>query len=311
MSKGLVLLNMGGPNNLDEVEVFLTNMFNDPRIITVKSDFLRSIIAWMITKSRKKEATQNYKALGGKSPLVDHTRALVEKLQRALPDTCVTFAMRYTPPFANEAVKELLTHGVKDVCVIPLYPHYSSTTTQSSVEDFIKFAQDSFENIVVKDRFYEHSGYNEAIIESIQNALNGEDASQYELIYSAHSLPQKIIDNGDPYQNEILAHADILSKILEDKGLSFASKIVAYQSKLGPVKWLQPELGHTLESMKDKKVLIVPIAFTIDNSETEFELHVEYREVAEEIGVKEYRVAPCPNASDSFVSALIDIYKSM
>lgn len=311
MSKGIVLLNMGGPNNLDEVEVFLTNMFNDPRIITVKSDFLRSIIAWMITKSRKKEATENYKALGGKSPLVGYTRALVEKLQRALPDTCVTFAMRYTPPFADEAVKELLTHGVKEVSVIPLYPHYSSTTTQSSVEDFIKYAGQSFENIVVKERFYEHDGYNEAVYESIQLALKGDDASEYELIYSAHSLPQKIIDKGDPYQKEVLAHADIISQKLKSKGVHFASTTVAYQSKLGPVKWLQPELGHTLETMKGKKVLIVPIAFTIDNSETEFELHVEYREVADEIGIHEYRVAPCPNSSDTFVTALLDIYKSL
>lgn len=311
MSKGLVLLNMGGPNNLDEVEVFLTNMFNDPRIITVKSDFLRSLIAWMITKSRKKEATENYKALGGKSPLVGYTKILVEKLQRSLPETCVTFAMRYTPPFADEAVKELLTHGVKNVSVIPLYPHYSSTTTQSSVEDFIKHAGDSFESIVVKERFFEHDGYNEAVFESIKAVLGEDNASEYELIYSAHSLPQKIIDNGDPYQDEILAHADILTQKLEEKGFHFNSKTVAYQSKLGPVKWLQPELGHTLEKMKDKKVLIVPIAFTIDNSETEFELHVEYREVADEIGVKEYRVAPCPNASEAFVTALLDIYKNL
>jgi len=311
VSKGLVLLNMGGPNNLDEVEVFLTNMFNDPRIITIKSDFLRSIIAWAITKSRKKEATENYKALGGKSPLVGYTQNLVKKLQRTLPDTCVTFAMRYTPPFADEAVKELLTHGVKDVSVIPLYPHYSSTTTQSSVEDFMKYAGESFESIVVKERFFEHDGYNEAVCESIKATLGEDNANEFELIYSAHSLPQKIIDNGDPYQREILAHGDILTKMLEKKGLFFASKVVAYQSKLGPVKWLQPELGHTLEGMKDKKVLIVPIAFTIDNSETEFELHIEYREVADKIGVKDYRVAPCPNASEPFVAALLDIYKTL
>jgi ferrochelatase len=311
MSKGLVLLNMGGPNNLDEVEVFLKNMFNDPRIITIKSDFLRSIIAWMITRSRKKEATENYKALGGKSPLVGYTQELVEKLQRALPDTCVTFAMRYTPPFADEAVNELLTHGVKDVSIIPLYPHFSSTTTQSSVEDFLKYAGDSFTNVQIKERFFEHEGYNQLLIETIISTLKEDDANEFELIYSAHSLPQKIIDKGDPYQKEILAHADILSKMLKERGVNFASQIVAYQSKLGPVKWLQPELGHTLEKMKGKKVLIIPIAFTIDNSETEFELHKEYREVADKIGVQEYRVAPCPNANDAFVSALIDIYKSL
>jgi len=311
MGKGLVLLNMGGPNNLDEVELFLTNMFNDPRIITVKSDSLRSIIAWMITKSRKNEAIKNYQSIGGKSPIVTYTKLLVKKLQRALPDTCVTFAMRYTPPFADEAIQELLTHGVKEVSLIPLYPHYSSTTTQSSVEDFTKRASNLFETIKVKERFYDHPIYNQAIIELIKSTLKNKDPKEYEFIFSAHSLPQKIIDRGDPYQNEILAHARILSGLLKQEGLHFASTTVAYQSKLGPIKWLQPELGSTLEKMKNKKVFILPIAFTIDNSETEFELHKEYYEVAKKIGVKEYLVAPCPNASDGFVEALLDIYKNL
>ncbi|NLC28089.1 MAG: ferrochelatase [Campylobacteraceae bacterium] len=307
MSKGLVLLNMGGPNNLDEVEVFLTNMFNDPNIITIKNDFMRSVIAWLITKSRKKEATANYEALGGKSPLVGYTKNLIKKLQMALPDTCVTFAMRYTPPFAKAAVDELLTHGVKELCIIPLYPHYSSTTTKSSLEDFLKVAENSFKKISVMERFYDNEAYNLAIIEKIEAALNGKDASKFELIYSAHSLPQKIVDRGDPYQKEVLAHADILSAMLEKKGYFFASKEVAYQSKLGPVKWLAPELGSALKKLENKNALIVPLSFTLDNSETEFELDIEYREIAKKLGVLDYLVAACPNASDAFVAALLEL----
>jgi ferrochelatase len=301
---------MGGPNNLDEVETFLTNMFNDPRIITVKSNFLRKCIAFMITALRKKEARANYAALGGKSPLVDYTQALVEKLQHALPDTYVTYAMRYTPPFAAQAIEELKTHGVDELCLLPLYPHYSSTTTCSSVEDFkAALTSANFSPALrVIDRFYSQATYNASLIERIKEALGEENAEEYTLIYSAHSLPQKIIDAGDPYQKEVLDHSDLLTTLLRESGLVFKATTTAYQSKLGPVKWLTPELGETLKSLKGEKVLILPIAFTIDNSETEFELWIEYKEEAEQCGVRTYKVAACPNNQDTFVQALKEIY---
>lgn len=313
MSKGLVLLNMGGPNNLDEVELFLKNMFNDPNIITVKNDLLRRFIAFMITTSRKHEAKENYAALGGKSPLVGYTKALVSKLQQALPDTYVTYAMRYTPPFANEAIEELKTHGVTQLCIVPLYPHYSTTTTKSSLEDFehaLKKA-DFHPECTFVERFYEDDGFNQSLIDRIKEALGDALAKEYTLIYSAHSLPQKIVDKGDPYQKEVLAHSALLTQMLAKEGLVFERTITAYQSKLGPIKWLAPELGHTLEALKGKNVLILPIAFTIDNSETEFELWVEYREKAQKYGVLDYRIATCPNDSDAFVRALCTLYRSV
>jgi len=310
MSKGLVLLNMGGPNNLDEVELFLKNMFNDPNIITVKSDLLRRFIAFMITASRKNEAKENYAALGGKSPLVDYTKALVAKLQHALPDTYVTYAMRYTPPFATEAIEELKTHGVTQLCILPLYPHYSTTTTKSSLEDFQKALDlaDFHPKCTIVERFYTHEGFNQSLCRRIKESLGEAKPEDYTLIYSAHSLPQKIVDKGDPYQKEVLSHSDLLTDMLGKNGLIFADTITAYQSKLGPIKWLTPELGHTLEALKGKNVIILPVAFTIDNSETEFELWIEYKEKAQEYGVLDYRVATCPNDSDAFVEALCDLY---
>lgn len=311
MTKGLVLLNMGGPNNLDEVEVFLKNMFNDPNIITVKSDLLRKFIAFMIVSSRKNEARGNYEKLGGKSPLVDYTKALVTKVQAQLPDAYVTFAMRYTPPFAKDAIEELKTHGIKEVFVLPLYPQYSTTTTKSSLEDFYEELEKSGLHVKTKDipRFYDEECYNNVLLQRIQETLGDVNPEEYDLIFSAHSLPQKIVDNGDPYQKEVLAHVETLSQMLTKEGTHFKAIHTAYQSKLGPVKWLEPELGEQLKTMTNKKAIIVPISFVIDNSETEFELWIEYKEVADVLGFEDYRVVKCPNDADLFVDALIDIYQ--
>jgi ferrochelatase len=307
MSKALVLLNMGGPNSLDEVEVFLKNMFNDKNIITVKSDLLRSFISFMIVTSRKKEARSNYAKLGGKSPIVGYTKQLIEKLQLEFKDTYVTYAMRYTPPFATDVVEELKQKGITEITLLPLYPQYSTTTTKSSLEDF----EDALKPLHVKtlqvDRFYENRLYNELLIEKIEEQLKDKRSEEFELIFSAHSLPQSIVDKGDTYQKEILLHVELLKDILKEKNIIFKDIHVAYQSKLGPVKWLEPSLEDKLKSLTCKQIIISPISFTIDNSETEFELSMEYKEVADELGFEEYLVAKCPNDSDKFIQAISQI----
>ncbi len=308
MHKALVLLNMGGPNNLQEVEIFLKNMFKDENILPIKSELLRGFVAFMITAMRKNEAKKSYQALGGKSPLIMHTQKLVDKLQSRLVDTYVTYAMRYTPPFAKEAIKELVARNIKEVYLLPLYPHYSTTTTKSSLEDFYNTAKGldfhaRFHDIA---NFYENRLFNEAIIQQILRSVD--NPNEYNLIFSAHSLPQKIVERGDPYLQEITEHKEILSNLLKD---SFASYHLAFQSKLGPVKWLEPSLEEKLKAFKGKKVLVYPLSFVLDNSETEFELHIEYKEIAKSLGVKEYSVVECLNDSDKFVDALIDIYQRM
>ena len=293
---------------MQEVEVFLKNMFRDENILPIKSQLLRRFVAFMITTMRKNEAKKSYEALGGKSPLVMHTQKLVNKLQSRLVDTYVTFTMRYTPPFAKDTIKELVARNIKELFLLPLYPHYSTTTTKSSLEDFYNTAKGlgfhaRFHDIA---NFYENSPFNEAIVQQIVQSVD--NTHEYELIFSAHSLPQKIIDRGDPYLQEIQDHVKILSNLL---GTKFSSYHLAFQSKLGPVKWLEPSLEEKLKEMKGKKVLVYPLSFVLDNSETEFELHIEYKEIAKSLGVQEYRVVPCLNDSDAFVEALIDIYKSM
>ncbi len=308
MHKALILLNMGGPNNLQEVEVFLKNMFRDENILPIKGQLLRRFVAFMITTMRKSEAKKSYEALGGKSPLVMHTQKLVKKLQYQLVDTYVTFAMRYTPPFAKDTIKEMIARNIKEVFLLPLYPHYSTTTTKSSLEDFYNTAKGlgfhaRFHDIA---NFYEHSLFNEAIVQQIMQSVD--NTQEYELIFSAHSLPQKIVDRGDPYLQEIQEHVKILSNLLGDR---FSSYHLAFQSKLGPVKWLEPSLEEKLQEMKGKRVLVYPLSFVLDNSETEFELHIEYKEIAKGLGLQEYKVVPCLNDSDAFVEALIDIYRNM
>ncbi len=304
--KALVLLNMGGPNNLDEVKLFLSNMFNDKNIITVKSSLLRRFIAVMITTSRTKKAQANYAKLGGKSPLVGYTQQLVDKLQKVMPDYYVTFAMRYTPPFCEGVIRELQAKGIDEVVLLPLYPHYSTTTTKSSVEDFMDVAKalGYKGNIQIIERFYENEAYNRLLVKKIKEVLGENDPSSMELIFSAHSLPQKIIAKGDPYQKEITLHVGLIDNLLKEENLHFKAIHLAYQSKLGPVKWLEPSLEDTLKSLSNKNALIVPISFTIDNSETEFELSQEYAEVAHHLGFERYLVAKCPNDDDAFVECI-------
>jgi len=310
MKRAILLMNMGGPNNLDEVEVFLTNMFNDKRIIGAPK-LIRSMIAKLITYKRKDEAKENYAHLGGKSPLVDYTKELIEKLQENIKDASVHMVMRYTPPFAMDVLEDL--KDVDEFYAIPLYPHFSETTTLSSYDDFYS----SLDALRIKarvktiDAYYKDSYYNNSIVSRIKEALGDENPEDFELIFSAHGLPQRVIDKGDEYQKHIRQNVYQARKLLMQEGIDFHKTHLAYQSRLGPLEWIRPYLDDKLKSLKKKKVIIFPIAFTLDNSETEFELEIEYREVAEELGFLEYRVAKAPNAHPDFVKCITNIYEDM
>jgi ferrochelatase len=314
MKEAIVLLNMGGPNNLREVEMFLINMFTDPAIIRTKSNLLRRFIAGMITLLRTEKSQEIYRAIGGKSPIVDHTKSLIEKLQAQVePDVIVDFVMRYTPPMAEEVCKKLKQQGVQKVYLIPLYPQYSSTTTASSIDDFEITARKIgwFPITVEIKHFFTNSTYNECLLTLIKEALAQDDSHEFELIFSAHGLPQKIVDQGDPYQRQVAAHVEIMKDIFHREGIYFRGVHLAYQSKVGPMKWLEPSLETMLNSLTKKKVIIVPIAFTIDNSETDFELTIEYAEIAHELGFTDYRVSRCPNDHPLFVQTLKELFEKM
>ncbi|RYA23394.1 ferrochelatase [Malaciobacter marinus] len=302
--KALVLLNMGGPRTKDELKMFLTNMFNDKNIITVKSSILRKMIAFFITTSRLNEAWKNYEEIGGFSPINKITENLIDKLNDSFDDIYVTQAMRYTPPFSSTAIKQIKEQGIKDVILLPLYPQYSTTTTKSSVEDFYEVAKDEF-NIEVIDPFYKNESFNDIILKELVSKV--ENVNEYNLIFSAHGLPQKIVDAGDVYEKHVNEHVRILSEKLQQKGYNFKSTNLAYQSKVGPLKWLEPSLDDMLKNFKDEKVLIYPIAFIIDNSETDFELSIEYKEIADEIGISDYKVCKCVNDSEDFQATIKEL----
>ena len=283
--KALVLLNMGGARNKNELKMFLTNMFNDKNIITVKNPLIRKMIAFFITTTRLDSAWKNY-----------------EKIE----DFTTYQVMRYTPPFANEVINQIIKDGMTEIVMLPLYPQFSTTTTKSSVEDFIEHLPYTFgKNVRYIETFYKNDKFNECMINEI--ILKTSNASEYNLIFSAHGLPQKIVDAGDPYEQQMIEHVEILSKKLEEKNINFKSINLAYQSKVGPLKWLDPSLDEMLKNFEGQKVIIYPIAFIVDNSETDFELDIEYREIAHEIGIKDYQVCKCVNDSDEFIEVIKDV----
>ena len=307
--KALVLLNMGGARNKAELKMFLTNMFNDKNILTVKNPLIRKMIAYFIVTKRLDSAWENYEHIGNESPINKLTEKLVAKCNEKIEEFKTYQVMRYTPPFAQDVIKQMLDDGINEIVMLPLYPQYSTTTTKSSVEDFVDYLPYTFgKNIRYIETFYKNDKFNECIINEIIS--NVENASEYNLIFSAHGLPQKIVDAGDPYEIQMNEHVKILSEKLKEKNINFKSINLAYQSKVGPLKWLDPSLEEMLKNFKEQKVIIYPIAFIVDNSETDFELDIEYREIAHEMGINEYKVCRCVNDSDAFVEAIKDIIKN-
>ncbi|MBU0924418.1 ferrochelatase [bacterium] len=308
MKRAVVLMNMGGPNNIGEVKVFLRNMFNDKYIIGAPQP-IRAMIGELIIFKRLKESQENYHKLGGMSPIIGHTKRLVRRLNKEL-DADVFYEMRYTPPFANDILKKLTNYD--EIYALPMYPHYSSTTTKSSIEDFLKIAKkyNIDKKIKTIDSYYDNKHYNKAIVERIKECLKGENSKDFELIFSAHGLTQRIIDKGDLYQKHILANVECAKKELEKQNIPFKKIHVAYQSRLGPMQWLRPYMEDKLKEI-ESKVIIYPISFTVDNSETQYELDMEYAEVAQKLGIKDYRVARAPNHHPFFIHAIKEIYEDM
>ena len=311
MKKALLLLNMGGANSLDDVEIFLTNMFNDPYILGIKNKFLRKFVAFMITKGRLKTAKHNYEQIGGKSPLCELTAKLCEKISSLKSEfDAVDFAMNYTSPFVKDVLKKY--EKFDEIVLLPLYPHHSQTTVTSSLADFKK-AKEELKlkaKISLCEPFYDDDAYNKIIVSHIREVVKDTDISDVSLIFSVHSLPRKIIEKGDIYEKHINEHVQILSKMLKEQGLNFKDVSLAYQSRLGPVKWLEPSLNEALAKCENKKALIYPLSFCIDNSETIFELVIEYAKLAKELNFSFYKVAQCPNFSDEFASFILEKSKN-
>ena len=311
MKQALFLLNMGGANNLDEVKLFLENMFADKNILPTNRT-MRRLIATIIITKRLDDVKENYKLLGGKSPLLGLTKKLIEKLERKL-ELPIYPVMRYVPPFADEALLECKKQGIEELLLFPMYPQYSTTTTRSSLEDIEERckALGYHPKITLADPYYDNYDYIAASAQKIIEAIEGKESQEYDLILSAHGLPLSIIRAGDPYEKQIEANVSALKVYLHERGAAFKTIKLAYQSKVGSSAWLTPNLADVLRNPSHMKVLIYPIAFTIDNSETLFELDIEHREIAEKIGYEDYIVAPCLNDSDLFVDFMVESIRAL
>ncbi|HIO70930.1 MAG TPA: ferrochelatase [Campylobacterales bacterium] len=303
MKKAILLLNMGGANSPDEVEVFLKNMFSDIHILPIKFNPIRRLVATAITRWRAGEAKSNLSHVGGRSPLIGNTKKLLKKLNRKIRAEAV---MRYTPPFAKDVLEKLRRDNIEQLILFPLYPQYSTTTTLSSFEDiFNTITEMNWGDVAIKTvpPYYRDRQFLQILAKSIKKGVP--NPKEFHLIFSAHSLPQKVIDKGDPYLDQIHTQIELLSKLLPQ----FKSINLAFQSKLGPVKWLEPSLDKTLEKFRGEKVAIYPISFVVDNIETDFELNIQYREVAKRLGLLEYLVIPSLNDSEEFIQFIFSKIK--
>jgi len=307
MRKVVLLLNMGGPNNESEISLFLKNMFDDPYILGIKSRFLRKFLSRLITFFRKKAARENYSHFDFKSPINEYSRELIAKLN-AKNGAKFDYVMNYTPPFADEVLTRY--QDFDEITLFPLYPHFSKTTVLSSLESAKNAAKRLNLHAKISEipPFFKSEKYNQIVLNLIKEALLKFDGeiSDLTLIFSAHSLPKKHIENGDIYEADVNSHVEILKTLLKQNGLNFKEVILAYQSRLGPVEWLGPNLGDALANLANKKALIFPIAFCVDNSETEFELDIFYRDVAKKENFDFYEVCKCPNSRDDFVEFIFE-----
>ena len=312
MKKALLLLNMGGPNNLDEVEMFLYNMFSDKNILTMNR-YTRALVRWIIIFNRIDEVKENFvEHLGGESPLPKLTQKLIEKLRSKL-DMPIEPAMRYVPPFATDALKRFQEEGVEELLLFPMYPQYSTTTTLSSVEDIEERCEalNYTPKITVIEPYYDEYDYIKISVEKIMEALGDKKPEDYDLLLSAHGLPLSIIQAGDPYQNQVEGNVSAIRTYLHERGVKFNNIKLVYQSKVGSSAWLEPNLVDVLRRPYHRKVIIYPLAFTIDNSETVYELDIEHREIAEKIKYDDYRVAKCFNDDDDFVNFIVNRVQSL
>ena len=302
---GIVLLNMGGPDSLDAVEPFLYNLFSDHDIIQIPK-LIQKPVAFLISKFRAKSTRKYYEAMGGKSPQKEQTLEQAKALQNALGEKYkVVIAMRYWHPFTEEALKELFKDEIEKIILLPLYPQYSSTTTGSSFNEFDrvykKFKKD-VPIVKIKD-FYNHPLYIKAMVENIKESLP--EHKDYYFLFSAHSLPVKVIEKGDPYQRQTEETVRLIMKHFPENKYS-----LAYQSKVGPVKWLEPMTDEMIKELAEKgikKLAVIPVSFVSEHSETLYELDIQYGELAKEVGIEDYKRIPTLKTHPVFIEALKDI----
>tara|TARA_B100000902_G_scaffold153646_1_gene150172 strand:- start:19 stop:1053 length:1035 start_codon:yes stop_codon:yes gene_type:complete len=311
MKKAVILFNLGGPDKLDNVEPFLFNLFNDPAILNLPS-FLRYPLAKIIANRRAPTAKKIYQELGGSSPILKLTQEQSSALEKKLnkDDSISSYkcfiVMRCWHPRAENVLKEVINYGPDEVILMPLYPQYSAATSGSSINEWKDICKKN--NFKVKtsticcyptdNSFVE--AHKDEIIKKIKNLDN------FKLIFSAHGLPEKNIKKGDPYQWQVEQSVNKIVKTLDIQNLDW---ILSYQSRVGPLKWIGPSTEDIIveNSKLGKKIVLVPIAFVSEHSETLVELDIEYKELADKNGCKDYLRVPALGTNENYIKAMSNL----
>ena len=311
MKKAIILFNLGGPDRLESVQPFLFNLFNDPAILNLPA-FLRYPLAKLISNRRTPTAKKIYQELGGSSPILkltkEQSKALELKLNnddQASEYKCF-IVMRCWHPRAKDVVNDVKNFNPDEIILMPLYPQYSAATSGSSIQEWKDICKKN--NLKIKtsticcyptdENFV--LAHKEEIVKKIKNLVN------FKLIFSAHGLPEKNIKKGDPYQWQVEQSVDKIVKSLNIKNLDW---ILSYQSRVGPLKWIGPSTDDIIieNSKLGKHIVLVPIAFVSEHSETLVELDIEYKELADKNGCKNYTRVPALGINNNYIKAMSNL----
>lgn len=304
----IILFNLGGPDSLKAVRPFLFNLFNDRAIIGLPQPF-RFLLAQLISRTREKLAKANYALMGGASPIVPETQKQADALETVIARRVsnVTFrcfpAMRYWRPFVKDAAKAAEKWGATDAILLPLYPQFSSTTTASSLRAWRKASKLPCSTICC---YPAGAKFAEVHAEAILEAWRGAGSPpKPRLLFSAHGLPQRVVDRGDPYQWQVEQSVAAVRKLLPAEW----DIRICYQSRVGPLKWLGPSTEEEIRAAgRDKAgVILSPIAFVSEHVETLVELDIEYAQIAQQLALPYYLRAPALGATPQFIDALADL----
>lgn len=310
MKTAVVILNLGGPDSLEAIEPFLYNLFSDKDIFKIPIG--QKLFAKVISSKRAPKVSEEYKLIGGKSPINEWTeiqrKMLEEKLKTFDSNISVFTAMRYWNPITKDVAEKIKEQNFDRIALLPLYPHYSISTTGSSFNEWDRCFTPTNEKVLRVNTYQTNPKYIAALNERIDETIlrfPEEVRSDIQLVFSAHGTPISMVKSGDPYSHQI---KETMEKVMEERKYSHPHHL-CFQSKVGPVKWLTPATDTMIEELASQgkmHLLIIPISFVSDHVETSFELDIEYRHVADENKIENYIVMEGLNDSELFIDALFD-----
>ena len=309
MRKAVILFNLGGPDKLESVEPFLFNLFNDPAIISIPS-IIRYPLAKFISKKRAPIAKNIYREIGNKSPILELTQNQAKSLENSLlrkGEYKCFIIMRCWHPRATEVIKKVKEYNPNEIILLPLYPQFSASTSGSSIKEWNDLCKKENLNIETKTIccYPTENNFLESHAELIKKTINNLDKN-FKLLFSAHGLPENKIKKGDPYQWQVEQTVQGIMSKLKDRNLDYT---ISYQSRVGPLKWIGPSTDEVIiKYSKEKKgIVIVPVAFVSEHSETLVELDIEYKKLAEKNGCSFYKRVPALGIEENFIKGLTEL----